>query len=115
MGVTRRRETALRLVVAGSLLALGYGTISGSSPAWPDSRVYAAIAFLTAGLWIVTVIEPSMLVRELADSALWSLALMRGVAYAIELVDTRNMALLAAVSAWTLVVAVAVLPRKAKN
>jgi hypothetical protein len=43
--VTRRRETALRLTVAAALLALGYGTISGSSPTWPDSRVYAAVAF----------------------------------------------------------------------
>lgn len=113
--MTRRRETALRLSVAAALLALGYGTISGSSPTWPDSRVYAAVAFLTAGLWIGSCIDPSMLARELGDSALVSLALIRGIAYGIDLVRTGNMALLAAVSAWTLVIAVAMLPRKAKH
>ena len=95
-----------RFLIAASLCALGVGTISGSSPSWPNQTVYAVCAFGTAAVWLILAFRPVQHEGKLAEwawSALLALAIIRGVGYVIDLVDKRNLALAAAVSAWAII------------
>lgn len=110
MNTPRPRETAARLVIAASLVVLGAGTLAGSSPTWPDPLVYGIAAWITAALWLGTVIENSRRANEIADAALLALALMRGAGYTLDLVRTAQEGLLAAIAAWAIVVGLAARP-----
>lgn len=102
---------AARLVIAGSLIALGIGTFGGSSPSWPNSVVYAIAAFVTAAVWIVAAFaKESQPFDEWATGALVALGLMRGGGYVADLIRSGNAGFLAAAAAWLLVVALASRP-----
>ena len=103
------RSTA-RLIVAVALVALGYGTLSGSSPLWPDDTVYAISAFTVAAVWVVSVLEPRRLTSEVADASLLALGLIRGAGYTLDLVRTGQESYWAAIAAWAIVVVVTARP-----
>ena len=111
------RELAARLIVALALVALGVGSISGTPPMWPDNSVYAAAAWLTALLWFASTVQlaaavprRSRALREIADAALLTLALMRCFGFVIDLFKTGDQGLFAAISAWTIIAVLCACP-----
>jgi hypothetical protein len=103
------RELLARLVIAMALIALGFGTFGGSAPTWPNSNVYAIAAWVTASVWFASIVARAVL-RDVADAALLTLAVMRAGGYAYDLVIIGEDGLFAAVAAWTIVAALSARP-----
>ena len=111
MDRTRRREICARLVIIVGLVILGIGTIGGSSPSVPDSNVYAVASWVTAGLWLVTILmDRDRMLREIADAGLLSLAVMRAAGYIHDYIDEGSQGFLAAIAAWLIIAALAARP-----
>ena len=107
----RRYETCARLVIVVGLVILGLGTIGGSSPAIPEDTVYAVASWLTAGLWLGTIIRRrDRSLKEIADAALLALAIMRAGGYLYDYVDTGRQGTLAAIAAWSIIAALSARP-----
>jgi hypothetical protein len=111
MDAARRYEVCARLVIIVGLIALGFGTIGGSSPSIPDSTVYAVAAWVTGGLWVGTIIRRrDLILKEIADAALLTLAIMRAGGYVYDFFNTRQQSFLAAVAAWIIIAALSARP-----
>jgi len=107
----RRYETSARLVVVVGLLVLGVGTIGGSSPSVPNSTVYAMASWITAALWVGTIVARNdRTLKEVADAALLALATMRAGGYVYDYFTSGRQAVLAAVAAWVIVAALSARP-----
>ena len=105
------RELVARWLVIVALIALGFGTVNGSSPTIPNAFVYAVAAWVTAALWIGgTIVYRDKALKEFADAALLALAVMRGFGYLYDLVNTGNAGFLAALAAWLIVAGLAARP-----
>lgn len=92
-----------RMTIGVALGVLGYGTIAGSAPSWPDATVYAIAAWTSAVVWLVAAIDPSTGLLELAHAALLALALMRGIGYLADSITDDRPELLSAVATWVVV------------
>jgi len=111
MSTCRRREVCARIVIVVGLVLLGAGTVGGSSPSIPDDMVYAIASWLTAGLWLVTMLRHyDRTLKEVADAALLSLAIMRAGGYVYDYIDTGSQGFLAAVAAWVIIAALSARP-----
>lgn len=105
------REIVARGLIIVALVALGFGTIGGSSPSIPNPVVYAIAAWVTAGLWTAaTILSHDRGLKQLADAALLVIACMRGFGYFVDLIDTGRSAFLAALAAWLIVAGLAARP-----
>jgi hypothetical protein len=107
----RRYEACARFVIVIGLIILGLGTIGGSSPSIPDDNVYAFASWVTAGIWVGTIFRRhDRSLKEIADAALLSLAIMRAGGYVYDYVDTGRQGFLAAIAAWVLIAALSARP-----
>ena len=111
MTTDRRYEAVARLIIVAGLVALGFGTIGGSSPTVPNATVYAIASWITATLWVGTVIwRTDRTLKEIADAALLSLAIMRAAGYVYDYVNTNRQSFLAAIAAWVIIAALSSRP-----
>ena len=114
MDAARRYEVCARLVIVVGLVILGFGTIGGSSPTIPDDNVYAVASWVTAGLWVGTIVRRGdRTLKEIADAALLALAIMRAGGYVYDYIDTGQQGFLAAVAAWVIIAALSARPLRA--
>lgn len=111
-GHAPRTRTLARLVVAGALFALAYGTVSGSAPLWPDAKVYAVAAAAVGVLWAIAAISDDRHWIEVADAGLLALGLIRGAGFTVDLIRTGSESYFAAIAAWAIVVALCARPLK---
>ena len=108
-------RVAARLVVAVCLFGISWGTLAGSSPTWPDKQVYALLSFLTGLMWIAAAFSDRRACSRLSEAALLALALIRGSGYAVDLVNSGDTTLLAAVGAWSIICVLSAVPLLARS
>ena len=116
MDACKRREICARVAVVVGLIILGFGTVGGSSPTVPDDTVYAIAAWITAGMWTITMFRhDDKALKEVADAALLALALMRGGGYIYDYIAIGSQGYLAAIAAWVIIAALAARPLRTRR
>lgn len=99
------RDRLARVVIAGALVSLMFGTLAGSVPLWPTPATYAGLAGLVAVLWAATAVIDDDRLDAIASASLVALALMRMAGYIGQYVTSGDEARLAAVGSWAMVAA----------